>query len=53
MTINFHIERITADPDFEKKVVPKLKERYFTVVLPELASPQAIIRDPCQWLTDE
>jgi len=37
MTINCHIERI-LDPDFEKKVVPKLKELYFTAVLPELVS---------------
>jgi len=42
MTKNFHIERITVDPD------PKLKEFYFTAVLPELASPQVIISEPCK-----
>ena len=53
MTKNLHIERITVDPQFEKKIIPKLKEYYFTAVLPELASPQAVIREPCQWLTKE
>ena len=53
MTKNLHIERIAADSEFEKKIIPKLKEFYFTAVLPELASPQAIIREPCQWVTNE
>ena len=53
MTKNLHIERITVDPQFEEKIIPKLKEYYFTTVLPELASPQAVIREPCQWLTKE
>ena len=53
MTKNLHIERITIDFAFEEKIIPKLKEFYFTAVLPELASPQAVIREPCHWLTNE
>ena len=52
MTKNLHIERITVDFEFERKTVPKLKEFYFTAVLPELASPQAIT-EPSQWVTNE
>ena len=53
MTKNFYVERITVDPEFKEKMIPKLKAFYFTAVLPELASPQAVIREPCQWLTEE
>ena len=50
---SFYVERIAVDPEFKEKVIPKLKEFYFTAVLPELASPQAVIREPCQWVTEE
>ena len=53
MTKNLHVERITADDEFERKIIPKLKDFYFTAVLPELASPQANIREPCHWVTNE
>ena len=53
MTKTFYVERIAVDPKFKEKVIPKLKEFYFTAVLPELASPQTVIREPCQWITEE
>ena len=53
MTKNLHVERIAADVEFERKIIPKLKDFYFTAVLPELASPQANIREPCHWVTNE
>ena len=53
MTKTLYVERIAVDPEFKEKVIPKLKEFYFTTVLPELASPQAVTREPCQWVTEE
>jgi len=43
------VQQILAT-EFEIKIFPKLKEFYFTAVL---SSPQAIKREPCQWLMDE
>ena len=53
MIKTLYVERISVDPEFKEKVIPKLKEFYFTAILPELASPQAVIREPCQWVTEE
>jgi len=41
MTKNLRVERITSDVEFERKIIPKMKNFYFTAVLPDLASPQA------------
>ena len=48
-----HIERIFADPNFTSKVLPKLRNFYFTAFLPELACPQAVIREPSQRMSEE
>ena len=53
LTKTVHIERIQADPNFSSNIVPKLKDFYFTAVLPELASQQSKIREPEEWVTDE
>ena len=51
--MDLHIERIYFDLNFCEKFLPKLREFYFTSILPELASEQGVIREPHQWLTDE
>jgi len=53
LTKTMHIERIKMDPNFSTNIIPKLKDFYFTAVLPELSSPQAKIREPEEWVTDE
>ena len=53
LTKSLHIERIFADPNFTSKVLPKLRNFYFTAILPELACPQAVIREPSQWMSEE
>ena len=45
--------RIFADPEFKLKILPKLRQFYFTATLPELACPQAVIREPSEWMSDE
>ena len=52
---DLHIERLTWDPDFWSAAMPRLREFYFTAVLPELALPnqhKGGIREPSSWLTD-
>ena len=53
LTKSLHIERISADLNFTSKILPKLRKFYFTAILPELACPQAVIREPSQWMTEE
>ena len=49
---DIHIERIYYQKEFWIKVLPKLKEFYFTAILPELASPLGStgIREPTDTL---
>ena len=53
LTKSLHIERIFADPNFTVKVLPKLKNFYFTAILPELACPRSVIREPSEWMSEE
>jgi len=53
MAMDLHIERIYFNSNFCEKFLPKLREFYFTAILPELASEQGAIHEPDQWLTDE
>ena len=53
LTKSLHIERIKADSNFKATILPKIRDFYFTAILPELACPQAVIREPTQWVTDE
>ena len=48
-----HVERIKMDSKFSTNIISKLKDFYFTAVLPVLSSPQAKIREPEEWITDE
>ena len=52
---DLHIERLTWDPDFWFAAMPRLREFYFTAVLPELALPnqhKGGIRETSSWLTN-
>ena len=53
LTKTLHIQRIFADPEFKSKILPKLRQFYFTAILPELACPQAVIREPLEWMSNE
>ena len=53
LTKSLHVERIRADTNFKSTILPKLRDFYFTAILPELACPQAMIREPTQWVTEE
>ena len=53
LTKSLHIERIVADPNFKSIVLPKLRNFYFTAILPELASPQAGIIEQTKWVSEE
>ena len=53
MTKTIHVQRITFSDKFWSTVLPKLKTFYFTAVLPQLASPRAIPREPSEWLQQE
>ena len=53
LTKTVHIQRIHADPNFSSNIIPKLKDFYFTAVLPELASQESKIREPEEWVTDD
>ena len=53
LTKSLNIERIFADPEFKLKTLPKLRHFYFTAILPELACPQAVIREPSEWMCDK
>ena len=50
-----HIERIQWDSDFWSAAMPRLREFFFTAILPELAAAQQHqggIREPSSWLKD-
>jgi len=53
LTKSLHIERIVADPNFKLTILPKLRNFYFTAILPKLASPQAVIREPTEWVSED
>ena len=53
LTKSLHVERIQADPNFKSTILPKIRDFYFTAILPELACLQAVIREPTQWVTKE
>ena len=50
-----HIERLQWDPSFWSAAMPRLREFYFTAILPELVDPhlhKVDIREPSSWLKD-
>ena len=50
-----HIERLQWDPSFWSAAMPRLREFYFTAILPELVDPhlhKGGIREPSSWLKD-
>ena len=52
--VDLHIERVPWDPQFWMSVLPKLRNFYFTAILPELALPRMHtggIREPKEWLS--
>ena len=53
LTKTVHIERIKFNEEFWSTILLKLKTFYFTAVLPQLASPRAIVREPSEWLRQE
>ena len=51
-TKDLYTQRIEFDRPFWERILPKLRDFYFTGNLPQLAAPQPEIREPEQWLTD-
>ena len=53
---DLHVERIHWDPDFWRAALPRLRDFYFTAILPELALPnlqKGGIREHSAWLVDQ
>jgi len=53
MAKTVHIERIAFNKDLWKTTLQKLKTFYFTAVLPQLAAPRELVREPSDWLQQE
>ena len=55
-TASLHVERVSFDEDFWKCAMLRLRQFFFTAILPELAAPRLHnggIREPSEWLDRE